>query len=519
MKKSTCHSQSTRTAEILRDAEKCGNAYLPVSDLVNRCCQCTNLRMKEVQPELERLLRDGHLYLDDHERIYAPQTYRYELATAHFLAQRLSNNLVPLPPTMDAVLAAVEPFLDVPLSQEQNNAIRTCQRHPFSIVTGGAGCGKTTLIRALWLAQRILAPSETTLLVAPTGKAARNLRERTRHGAHTVHRALGKTPCDNFLDNRAFRSFWDSVDMVVVDEASMLTLEMLAGLLEHAKPDCRIVLVGDPNQLPSVGAGNVLNDLIALGTPCIHLISNHRQKENGGALLKNVMTFPEENCTTLEFDESFHLIKAYSEPTAQEVISNLYLQALEAGEDVQILSPFRGFSAAGAAGLSRAIQEQVNPQQEDKCEHELGRTVYRDGDRVILTKNTDSACNGDIGYLRYELSSDGYLENIFVEFTFGRLNLGSYSNLALLDLAYAITIHKAQGSEYETVIVPILREFSVMLTRNLFYTAISRARKKLILVGDEGALDKALTSIPAPRNSALVERVCTELRKKEVFIL
>ena len=499
--------------DVLREAAMNGNAYLPIRELIDHCCK-RNSKTSERRlfAELDVQIQEGTVIADG-ERLYLSANYRYEEASAVVLSALLAQNAQTLPRNFEAALAATAPYFPIALTEEQQDGIRNCMSNRLSIISGGAGSGKTTLVFALWLTHQILSPDTNVLLCAPTGKASRNLQQKTHHEAHTVHRILGMTPDSDFLNGGNAASFWKSTEMVVVDEASMLTLEMLAGLLMRAAEGCHVVLIGDTHQLLSVGAGNVLDDLLALGVPHTHLKSNHRQAEDTNALYHNVSQLTEKWGTTLEFDDSFQLKLAYSHEQAWQEICECYLAEQSAGSSVQVLSPYRSASYASAQNLSKRIQAITNPPAENKLQMKRSGKLYRDGDKVILTKNTNNFCNGDMGILQLDHIAPEVLR---FEVRFGnRIAHGTTTEiLELLDLAYAITIHKSQGSEYDVIIVPILKEFERMLTQNLLYTAISRARRKVILVGDADALEKAMATAPPRRNSALVEKTMRRLAAK-----
>ena len=493
--------------QVLADADMGGDTFLPIDEAMRRCARKNNRATEhDLTADLEELLHKGWV-VEENGNLYNRANWRYENAAAEKLAAILQNhNELPAAPNFEAALAAAEAMLPLPLDADQKKAVQICLSHRISIVTGGAGAGKTTMVRALHLTNSILTSKSQTLLCAPTGKAARNLSQKAGHPACTVHRALGKVPDSDFLDTSG--CIWSQTNLVIVDEASMVTLEMLAGLLGQVGSQCRIVLVGDPNQLPAVGAGNVLHDLLQLGFSHIHLSGNHRQDHEAGALLHNVQEFRGPDSVTLEFDDSFRLVEAYSADKAKAIVQDLYGPMIMAGEEVQVLSPFRESSAAAAGALNQAIQKSVNPPAEDKLELSIGKRLIRNGDRVILTENLKRYCNGDIGTVTIQERSPTFQVDFGYQTGTFEKSVGSR-----FELAYAITIHKAQGSEYDTVIVPILRDFGVMLNRHLLYTAISRARKQVVLVGNADALEKALYTNAPSRKTTLVERVRTNLQK------
>ena len=283
---------------------------------------------------------------------------------------------------------------DILLSEQQREAIELALNSSLSIILGGAGCGKTTLIEAIVHCFREHNDAFVPYVVAaPTGKAARNLTERTGIEARTVHGALGKSPDANFLDAVS----WNCIGLVVVDEASMVSLEMLAGILNRVRRNCRVVLLGDPNQLLSVGAGNILSDLLTLGVPSICLQQQYRQSTDAAALRQNVVDFPKLNGEyELRWDDSFRLLPA-DDRAIPDLLCEEAARRYRAGESIQVLSPVRVKTGFSVQALNTRLQNEVNPLTAEKPT--WGK--FRDGDRVIVTQNNAyyNICNGDVGVL------------------------------------------------------------------------------------------------------------------------
>lgn len=428
-------------------------------------------------------------------RVYLRDTLRYEDSAAAYLASILNCNDLHCPTLSDTITVPGFP----PLCSEQRDALRLVLSHRLSIVLGGAGTGKTSLIRAI--AKFASSFPGETVLCAPTGKAARNLTSKTGMCARTVHSALGVIPDADFLAPVC----WTDIRLVVVDEASMLTLGMLAGILDRVTGSCRVILLGDPNQLLSVGSGNVLPDLLKLNVPHICLMENHRQNKDAAELLANVVGFSSlHSSRDLTFGKSFSL-HCMSDSCAKQSIVAEAAERYKAGENVQVLSPYNSATELSVFKLNRAIRDLVNPQSPEKLSFE---DRFRDGDRVIILRNdrTLNCCNGDVGVLRI-LRNEKRSVLFHVELPDGRRptwdNRGGLKDLAL---AYAITVHKSQGSEYDTILMPISDTFSNMRNRNMLYTAISRARSKVILYGSKNALSVAVQTPAAERRSQLVAK-------------
>lgn len=471
-----------------------GDAYAYADELYAICKkEYPKVSYAEFQEDFKHLLHEGRLCREG-RRVYFWRTLRYEDSAAKDLAVILKNNMMPCP----ILPATITTAGGLPLCREQREAVRMALSCRLSIVLGGAGSGKSTLIWAIMQ----FAPKEAgRVLCAPTGKAARNLAERTGKVVRTVHSALGVRPDEDFLDPVR----WGSVGLVVVDEASMMTVGMLAGILSKVQQNCRVVLLGDPNQLPSVGSGNVLPDLLSLGIPHIQLEENHRQAEDAAELLSNVVGFSNlRNSNDLVFGDSFCLY-TMSESCVKQALVDEAVCRYRAGERVQVLSPYNSATELSVAKLNHAIRERINPDMPGKKTLE-GR--FRDGDKVIITNNDrDRNCsNGDVGILRI-VNDDEENPRFFVELPDGRCPTWNHNEgLKSLALAYALTVHKSQGSEYDTILMPITDSFGSMMYRNLIYTAISRARSKVILYGSRNALSVAIQKPARERRSQLVAK-------------
>lgn len=487
--------RSRYVSNTLQDYSLNGDAYVSEDRLFQLCRQGRkSLSLSEFQADLAEQLQLKKLARDG-SRIYVYRTLRYE----NFAAGRLGH-LLEMSELRQVQLPPVEQL--TPLCQEQKEAVELALSNRISLIMGGAGSGKTTLIKA------IIAHSGTTRIVlcAPTGKAARNLQTKVGFQSRTVHSALGMKPDDDFLEPVE----WDSVDLIIVDEASMVTLEMLTGILckLENRPNARIVLLGDPNQLPSVGSGNIQQDLLALGVANYTLQENHRQDEDAKALLYNVTQFKKINrVDEMMFDSSFELKEQFGDTLRKNFIEEAARRYL-AYEDVQVLSPFNASTDLSVKALNEAIQDKVNPMTKGMRVLKHRGVEFRDGDRVIILKNDreKNCSNGDVGILHILYDEDRF-EKYFVQMFDGRIACWhDVHELENLGLAYALTVHKVQGSEWDTILMPMVNAFSGMLNRNLFYTAISRAKKNMVFYGDKNALGIALQRHARKRNSMLVAK-------------
>ena len=472
-----------------------GDAYVSKDELYGECRR--DLTFASFQAQLAEQVHKKKVYVEG-QRLYATKTWCCEEYAADRLARMSSLPPLPKPALPDEICVG-----DAKLCEEQRRAVEMAVSNRLSVILGGAGSGKTTLIRGI-----VAASGEDceAVLCAPTGKAARNLTARTGMTACTVHSALGINSDEDVVSAVA----WPTVRLVIVDEASMMTLEMLAGILEKVSDECRVALIGDGNQLLSVGAGNVLPDLLRLGIPSFRLEENHRQNNGDSALFHNVVNFGQlRSAKELMLDDSFCLIEEATEQAAMDEVVKEAVRRYLAGESVQVLASYR----KTVDDLNREIQGRVNPAQAGKlCIKLDARVEFREGDRVIITKNDrDRNCsNGDVGTLHFRQDEDGRCVGVWVDLPDGRRPAwDSYTmgnGMRNMALAYALTVHKSQGSEYDTILFPALMSMQSMLSRNLFYTAISRAKKQVLLYGSAQAVDVAMQKELPPRKSMLVAK-------------
>ncbi|MCX4374220.1 MAG: AAA family ATPase, partial [Dysosmobacter sp.] len=297
-------------------------------------------------------------------------------------------------------------------------------------------------------------------------------------------------------------------DLVIVDEFSMVDMWLAGKFFSALKKGAKTVLVGDPDQLPSVGAGNVFKELIQCGlVPVTVLDEIFRQAKD--SLIAHNARFIHDGSTKLYYGNDFQFLPCGSQADAAAAIIDRYCQEIESSgvEHVQILSPFRTEGAASSDHLNAAIREIVNPFQSVEDEVRIGPKTFRVGDRIMQTKNTDKVSNGDLGFIRYvEDTPEG--KRIGLDFGEDRSLEYSTEDLVNLDLAYATTIHKAMGSEYDIVLMPVLKAHYIMLYRNLLYTGITRARKRVVLAGEKSVLFMAIHKNEiSKRNTLLGERI------------
>jgi exodeoxyribonuclease V alpha subunit len=513
-----------------------GHVYAPHQTLIEHSSQLLELDSGLIPPALDRLAQDDRIRLDflpsvvdrttstpqttpesaaihEEPAIYLTPFFHGETGVADRL-RTLSNTI----PTRLSDLPPAFITLDPELSEEQKNAVRTAMSHPVSILTGGPGTGKTYTIRALIAAAE--SAKKRYALAAPTGRAAKRLSETTGRPASTIHRMLGYSPMEGFKLNQENPL---PIDLLVVDETSMLDLILAHNLLKALEPGTHVLLVGDVDQLPSVGAGDVLRDVIASGlAPVTRLNVIFRQAAesliitNAHRINQGEMPFfpPVVDQTEGGLDGDFFLFPSENAQEAADWIVEVVTEripkrfGLHPIEEIQVLAPmYRG--PAGVHALNARLQSILNPPGILKPERTLYGQVFRPGDKVMQTQNDydKDVFNGDIGQVDTLSTVD---QNLTVNFD-GRRVVYDWSEADQLVLAYAISVHKSQGAEFPAVVVPMVTQHYLMLQRNLLYTAVTRAKQLCVVAGNRRAIAIAVSNDKvAHRHTALDWRLKSE---------
>ena len=502
-----------------------GHVYSPQALLVERAVELLEVSKDLIPPALERLSEDKRIRPEmlppsrETDRpgaqkiteaqgaygapvIYLPPYFIGEKGVAERLSALAYAKKSPST-TKSSIL------IDKELSEEQKAAIRAALSQPVSVLTGGPGTGKTTCVKAL--IDLLEAGHKRYALASPTGRAAKRLSEATNRPASTIHRLLEYSPVDGFKHDEENPL---EIDFLVVDEASMLDLLLAHHLLKALRPGTHLLLVGDVDQLPSVGAGDVLRDIIASGiAPVMRLGTIYRQAAGSGIISNahlinqgKMPLFPKEG-------GDFFLFPAEDAGAAADWVLDLLTEripkkfGLAAPGDIQVLSPvYRG--PAGVTALNGRLQEALNPASPGKPERSLFGSIYRLGDKVMQTQNNyeKEIYNGDIGFIR---SLDIIEHTLGVDFD-GQPVTYDWNDVDQLVLAYAISVHKAQGSEFPAVVMPVVLQHYLMLQRNLLYTAVTRARNLCVLTGSRRAVGTAV------RNNKVAHRfTALRLRLRE----
>ena len=439
-------------------------------------------------------------------KVYQTTSFVQEDETALKVAQMLT---VPSESVdITSILEHIRSSLGIALSQRQSEAVYMAFRSNLSIITGSPGTGKTTVLRAIIEVFKYLYPDKKIVLAAPTGRASRRMAESTgRDDAKTLHSLLGLLGEGGFVRNQEKEPL--DADLIIVDESSMIDMWLARHFFNRIRPGTKVILVGDYDQLQSVGAGDVFRELIGCGQiPVTRLIDIFRQKK--GSLIAENAKRINENQPKLQYGEDFAFIKTDTQDETADAICQIYCNEVKQNgiEQVQILSPFRSDGAASVEQLNATLRELVNPLAEDALDLKVGNRYFRVGDKIIQTKNNDKASNGDIGFIRKIGRNTNNELQVTIEFSESRSVDYGFEDMGHIEHAYATTIHKSQGSEYGVVIIPVIRAHAIMLKRNLIYTAITRAKQKVILIGQFPMLYMAIGRDEASkRNTLLGERI------------
>ena len=495
----------------LTDAESKGNLCLEKHDLLKSCLKILNtpqLTEDMLANRAVRLIQSGQM-VSYSGNVYRSRTAYIEAHLAEMISHRLSQHKNFCYTDLDAELDKEEQILSVKLAPEQRLAVKTALTHGISIITGGPGTGKTMIQRALLDIYKRNHPGNEICCCAPTGRAARRMEQSTRFSASTVHKALGLLAGEDGNYNEPAEL---TADLILVDEVSMLDIYLAEHLFCAVKNNCQIVLIGDADQLPSVGPGAVLSEMIASECiPVVRLDKVFRQSA-GSRIATNAKLIRHGNLS-LEYGPDFQFMDSASTTESAEKVAEIYMQEIAkyGVDNVALLSPFRQRTETGVNALNELIRDLVNPPDNEKAEVKFGKRIFRCGDKVMQIKNHDDVNNGDIGYITKIINMDS--ETIlYINFGDGKLKEYDAGDLDMLDLGYASTIHKSQGAEYQSVIINLQCAHAIMLTRPLIYTAITRGKKRVIIVGERRALCMAIKKTDTEKRGT-----CLAKRLKEYY--
>ncbi len=515
-----------------------GDSFVDTHELhkqMNHYLTTTNefdLTFENYQDILNNLAENNKVFLTTDGRVFDYDLHLKEINLAQIIADKLnSTSCFSELFTDEAINKAyrkIQKKLQFKLNSDQENAVINAFKEPFVIITGGPGTGKTTIIKTIVnLYTEILSQGksdnstivDSIALLAPTGRAAKRLKEVTLVNASTIHKYLGYTGDGHYAYDEENKT---SEKLLIVDESSMLDLPLAYQLFSSIGSDTRCVIVGDVDQLPSVGPGQVLKDLIdSKEITTIRLTKIHRQDE--GSKIIELAHDANEGLVSENIMERFN--DRYLIPTDNEhllgMVVDLVKLALSKGKnirDIQILAPMYRCNL-GINEINDRVQNVINPKKENEDELVYGGSTFRLDDKVIqlVNRSEKKIMNGDIGYVHSFLYQDGEITGMSVSFDFGIIDY-TLIELEDLKLAYAISIHKAQGSEFDIVIMPLTTYYQFMFKRKLIYTGLTRAKKLLILIGDINAYRRGITRIEQNRQTILREKIKEFLNKKNQFI-
>ena len=518
----------------LQWARQEGHTYLPREKLVEVAAGLLQAEIAPVERTLTELLLEGQLIqeqLPGEDGIFLPGMFRTEQDCALRLLRLLGQSALDNPFFRPkAQIARLEQQLDITLAPAQRQAVELALKAGALVITGGPGTGKTTILRfVITLLEEM---GTEYALCAPTGRAAKRMGEATGRDASTIHRLLEYSYGEGGFGRNAENTLL--ADVVIVDEMSMVDVPLMAALLRALAPGTRLIMVGDSDQLPSVGPGNVLRDMVDSGQiPVVRLTEIFRQSGRS-AIVTNAHRINEGQMPILEGLEDFGF-----EPMEEQEAVIRRLIALNSGkaaklgaqeplQDIQVLAPMKK-GPLGVYNLNKRLQEALNPPAHKKKERKYGDVVFREGDKVMQIKNDyrlawtrslphqppemgEGVYNGDLGTI---MSIDLYEQTLEVLFDDGRSAVYSFSMLEELELAYCISIHKSQGSEFPIVLLPLLGGPPMLLNRNLLYTAVTRARHMVCILGRQSCIQQMVRNNQVKRRySGLARFLC---RQKELL--
>jgi exodeoxyribonuclease V alpha subunit len=476
-----------------------GHLFLAIEELKKAAMKLLNekiplpqmrIKTSEVESVVQEMVLQGRIICSN-ENYYQRSSFIQEDETARQIAEIISKPMssVDIHSTLDGVRGK----LGVELSQRQTEAVYMTFRHNLSIITGSPGTGKTTVLKAVIEVFRQLNPNGKILLAAPTGRASRRMAESTGISeARTLHSALGLLGEEGVFRKERQDKPLDA-DLIIVDETSMMDMWLARRFFTRVKLDTKVLLVGDADQLQSVGAGDVFRELIGCGLIPVTTLNEIFRQKRDSLIAYNAKKINEDN-TNFYYGSDFFVCKCTTQDEAAAHIQSIYCEQVKqyGPERVQILSPFRSTGEASVERLNELIRETVNPQQDEIPDLKVGGMYFRTGDKVMQNKNNNKASNGDIGFIRSIARTEKKELKITISFSGAREVEYGLEDMVNIELAYATTVHKAMGSEFDVVIFPIIKSHTRMLIRSVVYTAITRAKCRVILVGQLGMLFMAV---------------------------
>ena len=515
---------------VLGQAGAEGNVFLPKERLMENAEQLLGVALSDIDHYLTDLAVERKIVIkqeEDQTRVYSASAYFVEMSTARMLCDLNMKGEVDESAVLTKI-ASIEKETGTILDEKQKEAVTEAVRCGMLVITGGPGTGKTTTINTL--ISYFESEGLQILLAAPTGRAAKRMTEATGYEARTIHRMLEISGLQEEQAGGFERNAQNPLDadVIIIDEMSMVDIYLMHALLDAVTVGTRLIMVGDRNQLPSVGPGSVLKDVIDSGkVPVVRLTRIFRQASESDIVMNAHKINRGEPVALDNRSRDFFFLRR----TDANVIISIVIQLIREKlpryvdakpYDIQVLTPMRK-GLLGVERLNRILQEYLNPPAQKKRQHEQNGTIFREGDKVMQIKNNYQTeweirgrygipvekgigvFNGDMGIIR-EINLQ--TEQVTVEFDEQRIVEYPYSSLEELELAYAVTIHKSQGSEYPAVVIPLLSGPRMLMNRNLLYTAVTRARKCVTVVGDDVTFRQMIENTSEQkRYTALARRI------------
>ncbi len=515
---------------VLGQAGAEGNVFLPKERLMENAEQLLGVALSDIDHYLTDLAVERKIVIkqeEDQTRVYSASAYFVEMSTARMLCDLNMKGEVDESAVLTKI-ASIEKETGTILDEKQKEAVTEAVRCGLLVITGGPGTGKTTTINTL--ISYFESEGLQILLAAPTGRAAKRMTEATGYEARTIHRMLEISGLQEEQAGGFERNAQNPLDadVIIIDEMSMVDIYLMHALLDAVTVGTRLIMVGDRNQLPSVGPGSVLKDVIDSGkVPVVRLTRIFRQASESDIVMNAHKINRGEPVALDNRSRDFFFLRR----TDANVIISIVIQLIREKlpryvdakpYDIQVLTPMRK-GLLGVERLNRILQEYLNPPAQKKRQHEQNGTIFREGDKVMQIKNNYQTeweirgrygipvekgigvFNGDMGIIR-EINLQ--TERVTVEFDEQRIVEYPYSSLEELELAYAVTIHKSQGSEYPAVVIPLLSGPRMLMNRNLLYTAVTRARKCVTVVGNDATFRQMIENTSEQkRYTALARRI------------
>lgn len=490
---------------MLNYASSNGHVYLPVQVLSEKTAELLEISDDKIDNEMTSMHIENYIRIERtpvRQNVYLNYFFYAEEYVARRLvelsmAQIKVNNY-------DNDIDELENIEKIKFAPQQREAIKLAMNNGVLVITGGPGTGKTTIINAI--IKLCQAEGYEVSLAAPTGRAAKRMEETTGHSAQTIHRLLGISFSDDDSRQQSFERNEDNpleTDVIIIDESSMVDILLIQGLLKAVQDGTRLILVGDGNQLPSVGPGNVLKDIINSGIIKVASLTEIFRQAQESSIVTNAHKINNGQYPDLtKKDSDFFFMKRYNINELCSLVVSLVSHRLpkylncDPIKDIQVLTPMRK-NPTGVYALNTILQEALNPPSPNKREKEFRKIIFREGDKVMQIKNNyntewkvlekgriidegTGVFNGDEGIINYIDEENEYLEIIFDE---NKVTHIKFEQMDELELSYAVTIHKSQGSEYKAIVMPIHSGPPMLMSRNLLYTGLTRAKKLAVIAG------------------------------------